>query len=67
VWAGSPTTVVYAAYGGVMERPSVRVSIANFRDYDAPFATKLKLVLANNLTKLRNHSGCCGNHGQPGC
>ena len=50
-----------------MDRPSIRVSIANFRDYDAPLATKLKLVVANNLTKLRTHSSCCGNHGQPGC
>jgi hypothetical protein len=41
--------------------------MANFRDYDAPFATKVKLVFTNNLIKLRTHSGCCGNHGQPGC
>jgi len=50
-----------------MGRPSIRVSIANFRDYDAPLATRLRLVVANNLTKLRTRSSCCGNHGQPGC
>jgi hypothetical protein len=50
-----------------MTRPSIRVSIANFRDYDASFATKMKLVVVNNFTKLRTHSSCCGNHGQPGC
>ncbi len=36
-----------------MGRPSMRASIANFRDYDAPFATKVRLLFANNLTKLR--------------
>jgi hypothetical protein len=41
--------------------------MANFRNYDAPFGTKLRMVMANNLIKMRKHSGCCGNHGQPGC
>ena len=50
-----------------MGRPSFRVSIANFRDYDAPLAEKVRLVVANNLTKIRTHSSCCGHHGQPGC
>ena len=50
-----------------MERPSARASLANFRDYDAPLATKLRLLVANNLTKLRTRSSCCGNLGQPGC
>lgn len=45
----------------------MRATIANFRDYDAPLATKVKLLVANNLTKIRTHSSCCGNHGQPGC
>jgi hypothetical protein len=45
----------------------MRATIANFREYDAPLATKLKLFVANNLTKIRTHSSCCGNHGQPGC
>jgi len=50
-----------------MSRPSLRVSIANFRDYDAPLSEKLKLLVSNNLTKIRTRSSCCGNHGQPGC
>jgi len=50
-----------------MDRPSLRASLANFRDYDAPLATKLRLLVTNNLTKLRTRSSCCGNHGQPGC
>ena len=45
----------------------MRVSLANFRDYDAPFLEKVRLAIANNLTKLRTGSSCCGNHGQPGC
>jgi hypothetical protein len=45
----------------------MRVSIANFRDYDASLLTKVRLVIANNLIKVRTHSSCCGNHGQPGC
>jgi hypothetical protein len=45
----------------------MRVSLANFRDYDAPFLEKVRLAMANNLTKLRTGSSCCGNHGQPGC
>ncbi len=50
-----------------MGRPRFLVSIANFRDFDAPLVTKLGLVLSNNLTKIRTRSSCCGNHGQPGC
>jgi hypothetical protein len=45
----------------------MRAALANFRTYDAPWPTKLKLAAANNLKKLRTHSDCCGNHGQPGC
>ena len=50
-----------------MEKPSIRRSLANFREYDAPFATKVRMAFTNNMTKLRSRSNCCGNHGQPGC
>jgi hypothetical protein len=50
-----------------MPRGSLSASIANFRTYDAPFATKVRMTFSNNWKKLRTHSGCCGNHGQPGC
>src|SRR5579859_8214502 len=40
----------------VMERPSFRVSIANFREYDAPFFTKVRMAFANNMIKLRTRS-----------
>ncbi|MDA0735146.1 MAG: hypothetical protein O2860_11270 [Chloroflexi bacterium] len=32
-----------------------------------PIWRKLKLVLVNNLVKLRKRQSCCGNYGQPGC
>jgi hypothetical protein len=41
--------------------------ISNWRGSDAPFATKLRMVVSNNLIKLRKRQGCCGNPGQPGC
>ena len=50
-----------------VDEPSARTSWQNFRDYDAPFATKVRMAIANNLKKVRTRSSCCGNHGQPGC
>jgi hypothetical protein len=50
-----------------MARPSLRAFTANFRTYDASFSEKLRLSWANNVKKLKTHSDCCGNHGQPGC
>ncbi|HEX4539781.1 MAG TPA: hypothetical protein VH112_05995 [Acidimicrobiales bacterium] len=50
-----------------MDRPSIRTSLRNFVEYDAPVGTKLRMALTNNLTKLRTHSQCCGHPGQPGC
>ena len=50
-----------------MSRPSPRHFFDNFSTYDAPFATKLRMAMANNLKKMRTASDCCGNHGQPGC
>jgi hypothetical protein len=48
-------------------RPSLGNLVTNFRTYEAPLPTKLRLALANNLTKIRSRSNCCGNRGQPGC
>ncbi len=31
------------------------------------FGEKLRLVLSNNLAKMRRMRGCCGNYGHPGC
>jgi hypothetical protein len=41
--------------------------VSNWKTYDAPFATKVRMVVSNNLTKIRKRQDCCGNHGQPGC
>jgi hypothetical protein len=49
------------------EEQGIRQSIRNFREYDAPFLTKMRMVVGNNLTKLRTRKDCCGNFGQPGC
>src|SRR5947208_8998411 len=49
---------------GEMARPSARAFLANFRGYDAPITTKLRLAAENSLKKLRTGEGCCGNHGQ---
>jgi hypothetical protein len=41
--------------------------LSNWKTYDAPFQTKLRLAVSNNLLKIRKHQNCCGNYGQPGC
>lgn len=48
-------------------RSSFGAMVSNWREYDAPFLTKLRLAARNNWIKLRTGSSCCGNHGQPGC
>jgi hypothetical protein len=48
-------------------RPSLGAVFANWRAYDAPFLTKLRLAARNNWTKLRRRDTCCGHEGQPGC
>jgi len=45
----------------------LKTSWENFRNYDAPFATKVRMAIANNLKKARTRQNCCGNLGQPGC
>jgi hypothetical protein len=50
-----------------MTRQSGNAFFSNFSTYDAPFATKVRLALANSWLKIRNRSSCCGNLGQPGC
>lgn len=42
-------------------------AVSNWRTYDAPFGTKLKMLLRNSWTKARTRSNCCGNDGEPGC
>jgi hypothetical protein len=37
----------------------------NWREYDAPLATKLQLTLRNRARAMTH--GCCGHPGEPGC
>jgi hypothetical protein len=32
-----------------------------------PLGRKLRLLITNNLIKIKTRQSCCGNHGQPGC
>ena len=41
--------------------------VSNWREYDAPFGTKLRLAMKNYWIRARTFSNCCGNHGEPGC
>jgi hypothetical protein len=40
---------------------------SNWATYDASLPAKFLMAATNTMIKLRNHQGCCGNHGQPGC
>lgn len=42
-----------------------RSFFTNWSDYDASFGEKAKLFAKNRAKAMR--TGCCGNHGQPGC
>ena len=48
-------------------RPSIGAFISNWREYDAPFATKLRLAAKNYALRFARRSNCCGNDGEPGC
>jgi hypothetical protein len=39
----------------------------NWRVYDAPFLTKLRLTLRNRLKATFSLEQCCGHVGEPGC
>jgi len=32
-----------------------------------PLGRKVQRIFANNWTKIRTRSSCCGNYGEPGC
>lgn len=49
------------------EKPSIATFFRIFRTYDAPFPTKVRMAISNNLIKIRTRQDCCGNFGQPGC
>ena len=53
--------------GGRRRHGTIGEYVSNWREYDAPFATKLRLVLRNYWIRARTLSNCCGNDGEPGC
>lgn len=48
------------------DRLNVNATIENLRQ-PMPLGRKVRLFVRNNWIKLRTGSGCCGNHGEPGC
>jgi ATP-dependent protease HslVU (ClpYQ) ATPase subunit len=49
-----------------MTTPSPRDFISTLRGR-MPWREKLRLLLKNNLRKLKNMQNCCGHPGEPGC
>jgi hypothetical protein len=45
----------------------VRNFFTNWREYDAPVATKLRLTFRNRLRATFSPAQCCGHPGEPGC
>ena len=39
----------------------------NWREYDAPASTKLRLTVRNRFHATFSRAQCCGHHGEPGC
>ena len=48
-------------------RPSPRQFLGNWKTSDLPFPAKVGKLIKNNAKKAVTLSGCCGNHGEPGC
>jgi hypothetical protein len=48
-------------------REELKASWENFRDYDAPLTTRVRMAVANSVKKAGTRQSCCGNPGQPGC
>jgi hypothetical protein len=45
----------------------VRNFFTNWREYDAPVGTKLRLTMRNRLRATLSREQCCGRPGEPGC
>jgi len=52
---------------GERARYHVRSFFTNWREYEAPFWTKVGLTLRNRWRSIVLLKGCCGHAGQPGC
>jgi len=49
-----------------MTKPSPRDFISNL-SIRLPWRKKIRLLLKNNLLKLKKRQNCCGHPGEPGC
>jgi hypothetical protein len=48
-------------------RGSLRAVVSNWREYEAPLGTKLRLAARNYWLRARRGRACCGHPGEPGC
>lgn len=64
--AGYHRRVTLRGFFGELRRHGGRF-VTNWRDYDAPWSTKLRLGVRNRLKATFSRRQCCGNLGQPGC
>ena len=48
-------------------KPSLKAIFSNWNRSNASFLEKIKMLLKNNLRKIKNGETCCGNQGQVGC
>lgn len=48
-------------------RRHARNFFTNWREYDAPVPTKLRLTAGNRLRATFSRAQCCGHLGEPGC
>jgi hypothetical protein len=45
----------------------VRNFFTNWREYDAPVFTKLRITIRNRFHATFSRAQCCGHTGEPGC
>ena len=45
----------------------VRNFFTNWREYEAPVPTKLRLTVRNRVRATFSRAQCCGHPGEPGC
>ena len=50
-----------------MAKYSLGNAFTNWDRSDLSLADKIRLTAKNQAIKARNRTGCCGNHGEPGC
>jgi hypothetical protein len=46
--------------------PSLKAMFTNLKA-PMPLSRKVQRLVANNWTKIRTRSACCGHPGEPGC